>query len=124
MGKDYKKLQEKQAKEVEKTGLGLRLVESKPRPAMARRDVDQDSEDETGRSALGKRKRSYGTVADQHIGDAKPATVQEIGTEEARTVFASSRSRRPTSYLDEVLAERARKHGNKAKKRKKHKASE
>ena len=96
---------------------------NKSHPAPPRRDVGGDSEDEGGRSSLGKsklgkRKRVQGRESD-HVGDggleAEKAAVYGLEEEEGL-------KKRAGNYLDEVLADRSLKKGK--KKRKKERAAE
>ena len=112
LGRDYKKAQA--GKREGGSSEGTVLMGSKPRPVDSRREVSQESEDEGGRSSLGKskRKRQVEQV------DA------EISDEEATKVTKAKMrlhlpSKRAVNYLDQVLAEKSRKKHKKTKKQKK-----
>lgn len=104
LGKDWKR----------KTARKAGLLESKPRP----KPVDvvrEESEDEEGRSAIGKIKAKK-FAEEPAAEDGEAEEVPESLTERAGR--AGSESKRGGSYLDEVLAEHAAKKNKKRKRRK------
>lgn len=116
LGKDHAKLQNKSAnRQVNKMGTGGVLpVGSKPRPTAAKREAeDVSSDDEGGRSQLGKKRRRDAVDADKHGGIDEDHG--ELGKERKEDVKYSKKA---TSYLDEVLS-RKKKKKHQGKKRKK-----
>ncbi len=104
LGKDYKKLQSSGTR----LGVGsssalVGHVGVKPRPTVAMQEAD-GSEDEGGRSSLGKLKRRK---LHQQIGEIQAETVTSIKTRSPQ---------KAANYLDEVLAERSRKRIKKSRK--------
>lgn len=115
LGKDYKKLQAKRrGKGLPEDGL---ILGSKPRPAVPERVVREDSEDEGGRSSLGKSKRK------RHA-EGEEANVEARANEATRAVKsrsdeASEQPRKASNYLDQVLAEKSRKKQHNQKRKRK-----
>lgn len=90
---------------------------SKPRPVGKPKVVEEQDEEEEGRSSLGRTKRKP---------DAGKAEAQDIGSDngavdrssEAKMKEPDRSSKRTSSYLDEVLAEKRRKKQKKKSKNK------
>lgn len=104
MGKDYKKLDSNDSRNGSKEGL-IMLGGPKPRPVPAIQGVTE-SDDEEGRSSLGKSKR-------QRLDE--PAKL--IQRQNPRTSIVLGQGQKRTNYLDEILAERSQKKRKKSKKR-------
>ena len=115
LGRDYKKLQLAKREKGQSEGIGV--AGSKPRPAGPKREVEQESEDENGRSSLGKSKRKRQVEQTKEDADVSNG---EISKATEATVGTSPQPKRAMNYLDQVLAERARRKHKKSKKRKKH----
>lgn len=96
MGKDYKKLDSVRSRNGTKTGP---VISSgpKPRPVPAIQAV-AESDDEGGRSSLGKTKRQRLDEPVRIIQDKNPSAITVL-----------SQGQRRANYLDEVLAERSQK---------------
>ncbi|KAI4127897.1 MAG: hypothetical protein LQ338_002982 [Usnochroma carphineum] len=119
LGKDRSKVQNNGVhRQGDQRGLGGVLhVGSKPRPAPAKRKVeDVSSDEEGGRSSVGKRK---------HLETAKATGNEEVevgqlglGPGRRERSEAVKRSKRVTNYLDEVLSRKSEKK-QRNKKRKK-----
>jgi len=118
LGKDYAKKQKSGTKYAESNGSGPLQVGSKPKPRSISTEgaADLDSDDDGGRSSLGKSVRSTHTrPVSETAGDAKGEIKQTDGhSSEAEPPPL----KRPSSYLDEVLAERSLKKRKKSKKSK------
>lgn len=106
MGKDYKKLDSIGSRNGTKTGPVI-IGGPKPRPVPSIQAV-VESDDEGGRSSLGKSKRQRLDEPVQFTQDKHPSASTVIG-----------QGQRRTNYLDEVLAERSQKKKEKRKKKKK-----
>lgn len=112
LGREYKKIRagKREGGDLE----GTVPMGSKPRPADSKREASQDSEDEGGRSSLGKskRKRQMERI-DTKVSDeeANKATKAKMGLYPP--------SKRAVNYLDQVLAEKSRKKHKKNKNQKK-----
>lgn len=106
MGKDYKKLDSIGSRNGTKTGPVI-IGGPKPRPVPAIQAV-VESDDEGGRSSLGKSKRPRLDEPVQFTQDKHPSDSTVLG-----------QGQRRTNYLDEVLAERSQKKKKKSKKSKK-----
>lgn len=104
MGKDYKKLDSNESRNGSKAG-PIMLGGPKPRPVPAMQAVFE-SDDEEGRSSLGKSKR-------QRLDE--PVKLIQHKNPRASTVLGQGQRR--TNYLDEILAERSQKKRKKSKKR-------
>lgn len=104
MGKHYKNLDSNESRRGSKAG-PITLGGPKPRPVPAIQVVIE-SDDEEGRSSLGKSKR-------QRVDG--PAKFIQHQNSRASTVPGQGQKR--TNYLDEILAERSQKKGKKSKKR-------
>lgn len=104
MGKEYKKLDSIGLRNGYKTG-PVMLGGPKPRPVPAKQAV-VESDDEGGRSSLGKSKR-------QRLDE--PVKLIQDKNSSASTCLGQGQRR--TNYLDEVLAERSQKKRKKSKKR-------
>lgn len=103
MGKDYKKLDSDKSRIGSKEGL-IMLGGPKPRPVPAIQEVIE-SDDEEGRSSLGKSKRQRLDEPVELIQHKNPCTSTALG-----------QGQRRTNYLDEILAERSQKKRKKSKK--------
>ncbi len=118
MGKDWVKRQER------KGGMAPLRVGSKPKPAAVIREGagGEDSEDEGGRSSLGRVKvreaRNWKAESGGMIEDA------EDGSDGARipptTPVSKRLSKRGISYLDEVLAKKAEREQKKQRRKAQH----
>ena len=92
---------------------------SKPCPTPSKQYAEDDSDDDRGRSSLGKSKqRATKNRVQQSINPdendlAKPDKTEKDGLLESRP------PKRSSNYLDEVLADRSRKKHKKSKKQKK-----
>lgn len=104
MGKDYKKLDSNESRNGSKEGL-IMLDGPKPRPVTVIQEVIE-SDDEEGRSSLGKSKRQRLDEPVKFIQHKNPRTSTVLG-----------QGQRRTNYLDELLAERSQKKRKKIKKR-------
>lgn len=104
MGKDYKKLDSIGSRNGTKTGPVI-LSGPKPRPVPAIQAV-VESDDEGGRSSLGKSKRQRLDEPVRFTQDKNPSTITAL-----------DEGQRRTNYLDEVLAERLKKKRKKSSKR-------
>lgn len=104
MGKDYKKLDSNESRNGSKAGPIL-LGGPKPRPVPTTQAV-VESDDEEGRSSLGKSKR-------QRLDE--PVKLIQHKNPRASTVLGQAQ-RRTKNYLDEILAERSQKKRKKSKK--------
>ena len=94
-------------------------IGSKPRPTPSKQQAEEDSEDDGGRSSLGKsRNATPKKPFQQSIGPGE----DDAAESEVRKVDGQAGSPRPpkraSNYLDEVLADRSRKKHKKRKKRK------
>lgn len=103
MGKDYKKLDSNESRNGSKAG-PIMLGGPKPRPLPAIQAV-VESDDEEGRSSLGKSKRQKLDEPVKFIQDKNPRASSVLG-----------QGQRRTNYLDEILAERSQKKRKKSKK--------
>lgn len=103
MGKDYKKLDSNESRNGSKAG-PIMLGGPKPRPVPTTQAV-VESDDEEGRSSLGKSKR-------QRLDE--PVKFIQHKTRRASTVLGQAQRR--TNYLDEILSERSQKKRKKSKK--------
>ncbi|KAL8898567.1 MAG: hypothetical protein Q9207_006635 [Kuettlingeria erythrocarpa] len=117
LGKDHAKVQSKGAhRQAGQSDAGAALpVGSKPRPASMKRKADESSDDEGGRSSLGKRKARK-QVSNEKDGVEGLEIVEEAIDHQdtwRQRPEAVERSGKATSYLDEVLSR---------KKKKKHKS--
>lgn len=117
LGRDYKKLQPDRARDGSKPGFGAGHVGAKPRPASVKRPVDE-SDDEGGRSSLGRSKRQKLDKELQNGITEAAGTGGEAVLATAAT--AAQAPERRKSYLDEVLAEK-KSHKKSKKKKKKRK---
>ncbi|KAL8745688.1 MAG: hypothetical protein Q9184_007842 [Pyrenodesmia sp. 2 TL-2023] len=95
-------------------------VGSKPRPAALKRKADDSSEDEGGRSSLGKRKHLKYISTGKSGGEGSELVAEAMDHKDKRRerpeVIKSSR--RSTNYLDEVLSQKnEKKHKSKKKKK-------
>lgn len=119
LGNDYVKRLKQRGREGSKPGRGLQGMGSKPRPASTKREVDDDeSEEDEGRSSLGKSRQDAKRrrVEPENEADVD-ATVD--GEEAGGDVEGDSKPQKKASnYLDEVLAERSQKKRKKNKKKK------
>lgn len=120
LGKDYVKKLKNGTKAATTLGSGQWQGGSKPKPSSVptkRAADDDDSEDEGGRSSLGKTVKGTGTKAGSKTAEEATLEIKQMdgGGSEAET----KPLKRPSNYLDEVLAERSLKKRKKSKKRKK-----
>ncbi|KAL2047742.1 hypothetical protein N7G274_000784 [Stereocaulon virgatum] len=92
---------------------------SKQRPAQAKPRVEDDSEDDRGRSSLGKSKMGAVKRPDQPSArsDENKAVDAEVLTDDGPT-NSPRPLKRASDYIDEVLADRSRKKHKKNKKKK------
>ncbi|KAL8705250.1 MAG: hypothetical protein Q9201_001629 [Fulgogasparrea decipioides] len=95
---------------------GALPVGSKPRPAPSKRKAeDLSSSDEGGRSTLGKKKQReivpFEQIAKSDVGALAHGGVQSEQPEDVRL------SKKATSYLDEVLSQKQKKHKVKKKRK-------
>jgi hypothetical protein len=87
-------------------------VPTKPRPAFTNRSTESDEED--GRSSLGRTKRgklerARAVEVEQNLDEeSEQAPVLEVA-ETLKTPIAAKTKRKPGSYLDEILSERSKK---------------
>lgn len=116
LGKDFAKMYRRSGSDG-KSGLGVLQMGSKPRPGPVKRSVENDDEDEAGRSSLGKLKRRRGIKKQgpDKAGDG----MEPIEAIESSQAEAASPPRKTSNYLDEVLADRERKKERKRRKRNK-----
>ena len=115
LGRDYKKAQGRRSENGH--GEGKLAMGSKPRPAGHTREVDRESEDESGRSSLGKSKRKREVEQTKEDADVSD---EDISKATNTSIGASPPPKRVTNYLDQVLAEKSRRKHKKNKKRKTH----
>lgn len=109
MGKDYKRIQNNGVRNGVKVGLGVGQAAPKPRPASMQQQVG-DSEDEEGRSSLGKSKRRKLDKDLQNSAvEATDGKVEAIQAETMSAFSTSRTSKKPNNYLDEVLAKKSQK---------------
>ena len=114
LGRDYKKLQPDRARDGSKPGLGVGHVGVKPRPASVKRPVDE-SDDEGGRSWLGRSKRQK---LDKELQNGITEAAGTGGVAVLATAATAAQApQRRKIYLDEVLAEKSHKKSKKKKKR-------
>lgn len=119
LGKDYAKKQKYGTKYTGKYESGPLHLGSKPKPSPTptKRAVDDDSEDDRGRSSLGKtvktsRARPESVFTENAMGKTKQVEENSSKAEAQPLIKASN-------YLDEVLADRSLKQRKKSKKKKK-----
>lgn len=119
LGKDWeKKLGKRKREEGESKSRPL-MVGSKPRAANSKK-VKEDSDEEPGRSALGKsRGKAERKLAGQPDDTAREDAVLPLSTSTDVRPMEDSRGskRQSNNYLDEVLADRSRKKHKKSKKK-------
>lgn len=119
LGRDYAKKLKNGTTSATTSGSGPWQGGSKPKPSSLptkRGADDDDSEDDMGRSSLGKSVKGTGTKSGSKTAEvATVETKQMDGGSEAEMKSL----KRPSNYLDEVLAERSLKKRKKSKKRKK-----
>lgn len=115
LGRDYKKSQSNRAIDGTKLGFDVGHVGVKPRPAPVKRPVDE-SDDEGGRSSLGRSKRQK-PGKELRSGTLEAAgTKVEAGHPNAST--ASQSRKKSSNYLDEVLANKSHRKSKKNRKKK------
>lgn len=90
---------------------------SKPRPVGSKREVTVESEDEGGRSSVGKSKRKRGV---EHMKEGAQISDGEVTRLSKASMGTSRPQKGAANYLDQVLAEKSRRQRKKSKKRKKH----
>ena len=95
------------------------LIGGKPRPTPSKQQAEEDSEDDGGRSSLGKSKNATPKKPIQQSIDPAEDDAAESKVPKVDGQAGSPRPpKRPSNYLDEVLADRSRKKHKKSKKRK------
>ncbi|KAL8872612.1 MAG: hypothetical protein Q9174_001781 [Haloplaca sp. 1 TL-2023] len=115
LGKDYAKLQGKgSGRQGSQRGIANPLpVGSKPRPTAPKRQAeDVSSDEEDGRSRLGRKRQQVVDLQGTESGTAQHRHELEAGTADDVKV-----SRKPSSYLDEVLSQKQKKPKNKKRKK-------
>lgn len=116
LGKDYLKRRAGRTKGEERPGFGVLGLASKPRPTSARREKEDDSDDEGGRSSLGRSKHGKIKKRGREETDAVDGVTADTTVLEARGVDKASQApKRTSNYLDEVLAERLQKKRKKSR---------
>ncbi|MCJ1272030.1 hypothetical protein MMC22_011936 [Lobaria immixta] len=114
LGKDYKKWQAKRASDGSNLGSGVGQGGVKSRPAPVKRPVVDESDDEGGRSSVGRSKRQK---LDEALRNGiLEARVEDIHPDEAT---ASQAPKKPSNFLNEVLANKSHNKSKKDKKKKK-----
>ena len=120
LGRDYKKIQANRSTDGTKSGCGVGQGGIKSLPTPMKRPVDV-SDDEGGRSSLGRPKRSK---LDQELQNgefeatgAKGAAVHPNTT---TALTASQVRKKPVKYLDEVLANKSQKRSKKKNRKTRH----
>ncbi|KAI4139536.1 MAG: hypothetical protein L6R39_006242 [Caloplaca ligustica] len=116
LGKGYAKLRNKGGLE-QRDPRGTPQLGSKPRPAQApakRKVEDVSSDEEGGRSTLGKKRDSKPFHSGNGESDDRALVDDEDHQRESPEVM--KHPKKPTNYLDEVLAQRQHKHKSKKKK--------
>ena len=114
LGKDYKKFQNNRVRNGDKIGLGISQTGPKPRPVSMRQQVN-DSEDEGGRSSIGKSKRrklGEDLQSNTATTDIKP---EVILADTSSSLSISGSPKKPSNYLDEVLVKKSQKRSKKSK---------
>lgn len=126
LGKDYEKKLGKRKREEERSKSRPLQAGSKPRPASSKQRVDEDSEDEPGRSALGKPRRGHAKNATaQPNGEAREdAVLKSNMSTDAASMEHGNAHKRTSNYLDEVLEDRSRRRHKKSKKKKRESSEE
>ena len=119
LGKDFARLYGRSGSGG-KSGLGVLPMGSMPRPTAAKRPVEEDEEDEGGRSSLGKSKRRR--EVNKQGSDEPADDTGTIKANESDQAGRVSKPRKSSNYLDEVLADIDRK--KRQKKRKKQVATD
>ena len=124
LGKDYDRKRKREALDAgERSVTGA----SKPRPPASRKeeDDDEDSEEEGGRSSLGKPRHMKRVARAGKVDSALDGVnEEEISPRRVAPESGGSRALETSNYLDQVLAEKARKRKKKRKKKKKKKKQE
>ncbi|KAI4196910.1 MAG: hypothetical protein LQ350_006223 [Teloschistes chrysophthalmus] len=119
LGKDHGKLQIKGGQgQGDRIGLGRAMpAGSKPRPTSGKREEDRvSSDDEGGRSQLGKkRRREVEDSEEEQKNEVDASPDNEVAGK--KRLESAKRSKKATSYLDEVLAQKQKKHKSKKKQR-------
>ncbi|KAL8663410.1 MAG: hypothetical protein Q9202_003929 [Teloschistes flavicans] len=118
LGRDHATLRHKGAQgQRDRIGLGrAMLAGSKPRPTQTKRKEDCiSSDDDGGRSQLGKRRP-------REVGEREKYQKAEVDTPiddgvAGERLESAHRSKKATSYLDEVLAQKSKKHRSKKKRK-------
>ena len=105
LGKDYSKRLDRKKREQEQVASRPQMIGSKNRPMLVKHQPDEESEEEPGRSALGKPSRGQKRRTDLDNEDVE--NVAERGKEPVRLEGLSQTSKKRRNYLDEVLAERS-----------------
>lgn len=105
---------------------------SKPLPSSrkskANEEHDEDSEDELGRSVLGKARRTARGLGNKNIATNRNGRITMTAEEEEATekiaspTGAFTLSGKPNTFLDQVIAEQAQKRKGKKRKKKKRRA--
>lgn len=118
LGRDHAKLQNKGGRgQEDRTGFGRAMpAGSKPRPTPGKREEDRiSSDDEGGRSQLGKKRRREAEELEEERKTEVDASPDNGVAGKKR--LDSKRSTKATSYLDEVLAQKQKKHKIRKKQR-------
>ncbi|MCJ1429100.1 hypothetical protein MMC29_007013 [Sticta canariensis] len=120
LGRDYKKLQANRSSDGTKSGFGVRQVRVKSLPTPLKRPVDE-SDDEGGRSSLGRSKRSK---LDKELQNGKMEAAgtkgEAIDSNTTTALTASQVREKSGNYLDEVLANKSLKKSKKKKRKTRH----
>ncbi|KAL9578996.1 MAG: hypothetical protein Q9212_005366 [Teloschistes hypoglaucus] len=119
LGRDHAKLQNKARQgERDRIGFGRAMsAGSKPRPTLGKREEDRvSSDDEDGRSQLGKkRRRKVEEQEEEQKAEVDASPENRVAGK--KRLESGKRSTKATSYLDEVLAQKQKKHKSKKKQR-------
>lgn len=95
-------------------------IGSKPRPVNKKRAAESDSEDDGGRSSLGKsRKKGKHSHIKSAVEPIEDTTVETTKPEDDGSIGSRpAKSKKASNYLDEVLADRSLQKRKKSKKKK------
>ncbi|KAL9129166.1 MAG: hypothetical protein Q9217_002306 [Psora testacea] len=116
LGKDYDKKRKRQDDEAKNAS----LAGSKARPLAPRNKVEEESEEEQGRSGLGKTRAKQ----DHEVEETRREMEEAYGVAPAKTIAKDNMRQQQTkvggyNYLDELLAEKARKKQRKKSRKRK-----
>ncbi|MCJ1431043.1 hypothetical protein MMC27_000393 [Xylographa pallens] len=115
LGKEFAKLYGRTGSAAKKD-LGNMPLGSKPRPVPIKLAVDDNAEEDVGRSSLGKPKRkAEAELLDAEREDGGIDNNEPLPRSNTRGKGSTSSSKRGSTYLDEVLAEKLRKKKKKMK---------